>query len=119
SGHRADRERQAGMSIDWSIPDRTGQAWDATDPADSPPPTESERREQALARVRSLLLDLGTSDAEIDEAVEDDVVDLLVVDRMLIPAERRMTQRELAESAGMSEDLVQRLWRGAGVRGVP
>ncbi|HEY2562565.1 MAG TPA: adenylate cyclase regulatory domain-containing protein [Acidimicrobiales bacterium] len=107
------------MSIDWSIPDRAGPAWEASNPADAPPPTEAERREQALARVRSLLLDLGTSDEEIDEAVKDDVVDLLVVDRMLIPAERRMTQRELAESTGMSEDLVQRLWRALGFIDVP
>jgi adenylate cyclase len=107
------------MSIDWSIPDRAGPAWEASNPADAPPPTEAERREQALARVRSLLLDLGTSDEEIDEAVKDDVVDLLVVDRMLIPAERRMTQRELAESTGMSEELVQRLWRALGFIDVP
>ena len=66
-----------------------------------------------------MLLDLGTSDEEIDEAVKDDVVDLLVVDRMLIPAERRMTQRELAESTGMSEELVQRLWRALGFIDVP
>jgi adenylate cyclase len=107
------------MSIDWSIPDRAGPAWEASNPADAPPPTEAERREQALARVRSVLLDLGTSDEEIDEAVKDDVVDLLVVDRMLIPAERRMTQRELAESTGMSEELVQRLWRALGFIDVP
>ena len=52
----------------------------------------SAARVQALARVRSLLLDLGCSDEEIDRAVADDVVDLLVVDRMLVPADRRLTQ---------------------------
>ena len=107
------------MSIDWSIPDRAAQAWESSDEAESPPPTESERREQALARVRSLLLDLGTSEEEIDEAVDDDVVDLLVVDRLLIPAERRMTQHELAELTGMSEELVRRLWRALGFIDVP
>jgi adenylate cyclase len=107
------------MSIDWSIPDRAGLAWEASNPEDAPPPTEAERREHALARVRSLLLDLGTTDEEIDEAVADDVVDLLVVDRLLIPAERRMTQRELAEDTGMSEDLVRRLWRALGFIDVP
>jgi adenylate cyclase len=107
------------MSIDWSIPDRAGPAWEANNPDDAPPPTEAERREQALARVRSLLRDLGTSDEEIDEAIADDVVDLLVVDRLLIPAERRMTQRELAEDTGMSEELVRRLWRALGFIDVP
>ena len=98
----------------------TGTAsWQARNQADVPPLTEAERHDQALARVRSLLLDLGTTDEEIDRAVADDVVDLLVVDRMLVPAERRMTQRELAEQTGMPEDLLRRLWRALGFIDVP
>jgi adenylate cyclase len=77
------------------------------------PPTEEERR-RALARVRSLLRDLGTTDEEIRRAVDDDVVDLLVVDRMLIPAERRYTQIEIAELTGISIDLARRVWRALG-----
>jgi adenylate cyclase len=69
---------------------------------------------EAATRVRSLLLDLGCSDAEIDQAVSDDVVDLLVVDRMLIPTHRRLTQAEVAETTGISIDLAHRFWRALG-----
>ena len=45
----------------------------------------------------------------------DDVVDLLVVDRMLIPAERRMTQAEVLAITGMEvEDSARRIWRALG-----
>ncbi len=107
------------MTIDWSIPDRDDHLAGHESQADVPPLTEAERHDQALARVRSLLLDLGTTDEEIDRAVADDVVDLLVVDRMLVPAERRMTQREVAEQTDMPEDLLRRLWRALGFIDVP
>ena len=71
-------------------------------------------RVQALARVRSLLLDLGCTDTEIDRAVEDDVVDLLVVDRMLVPTSRRLTQAEVAETTDIPIDVARRFWRALG-----
>jgi adenylate cyclase len=74
----------------------------------------SEARIQALARVRSLLLDLGCDDEEIDRAVADDVVDLLVVDRMLVPADRRLTQHEVAETTDIPIDVARRFWRALG-----
>ncbi len=72
------------------------------------------RRIQALARVRSLLLGLGCSMEEIDRAVADDVVDLLVVDRLLVPSEQRLTQAELTEQTGMPVELIRRFWRALG-----
>ncbi len=69
---------------------------------------------EAAARVRSLLLDLGCSEAEIDQAVSDDVVDLLVVDRMLVPTQRRLTQAEVAETTDIPIDLAHRFWRALG-----
>jgi adenylate cyclase len=79
-----------------------------------PPPVDPEHRAQALARVRSLLLELGTPEEEIDTAVADDVLDLLVVDRMVIPAERRMTQAEVLSSTGMDIEPARRIWRALG-----
>ena len=79
-----------------------------------PPAIDPERRDQALQRVRSLLLELGATEQEIDAAVADDVVDLLVVDRMLIPAERRMTQAEVLAMTGMQEEPARRIWRALG-----
>jgi adenylate cyclase len=81
---------------------------------DQPPAIDPERRAQALARVRSLLLALGTTEEEIDQAVADDVIDLLVVDRMLLPAERRMTQAEVLAMTGMEVEPARRIWRALG-----
>jgi adenylate cyclase len=79
-----------------------------------PEPTRGEDRALALARVRSLLLDLGCTDEEIDRAVADDVVDLLVVDRMLVPADRRLTQAEVAATTDIPIDVARRFWRALG-----
>ncbi len=72
------------------------------------------RRIQALQRVRSLLAGLGCTTEEIDQAVADDVVDLLVVDRLLVPSQRRLTQAEVSELTGMPVDLMRRFWRALG-----
>jgi adenylate cyclase len=77
-------------------------------------PVDPERRAQALARVRSLLLELGTTEEEIGAAVADNVLDLLVVDRMLIPAERLLTQAEVLASTGIDEEPARRIWRALG-----
>jgi adenylate cyclase len=71
-------------------------------------------RVEALARVRYLLLDLGCTDEEIDRAVEDDVIDLLVVDRMLVPSDHRLTQAEVAERTDIPVDVAKRFWRALG-----
>ncbi len=76
--------------------------------------TDAVRRRDALARVRSLLLGLGCTDAEIDQAVADDVVDLLVVDRMLVPAGHRLTQVQVAETTDIPVDVARRFWRALG-----
>ncbi len=71
-------------------------------------------RTEALARVRSLLVGLGVSDAEIDRAVADDVLDLLVVDRMLVPTTERLTQAEVSARTDIPIDLARRFWRALG-----
>ena len=76
--------------------------------------TDAVRRRDTLARVRSLLLGLGCTDAEIDQAVADDVVDLLVVDRMLVPAGHRLTQVQVAETTDIPVDVARRFWRALG-----
>lgn len=72
------------------------------------------RRADALARVRARLVAAGATDEEIDRAVADDVLDLLAVDRLLVPAPRCFTQRQVAEATGMPVDLLRRLWRALG-----
>ena len=76
-------------------------------------PTSSSRPE-ALERVRAFLRAHGTPADEITEAEAGDVLDLLVADRLLVPAERRYTQSEVAEITGMELDLARRFWRALG-----
>ena len=75
---------------------------------------EERARIEALARVRGLLHELGCSDEEIDRAVEDDVIDLLVVDRMLVPSGHLMTRAQMAEQTEIPVDVTKRFWRALG-----
>ena len=75
---------------------------------------EDRARIDALARVRVLLRELGCTDEEIDRAVEDDVIDLLVVDRMLVPSGHCMTQAEVSERTEIPVEVAKRFWRALG-----
>jgi adenylate cyclase len=77
-------------------------------------PSDEHERIEALARVRTLLHGFGCTDEEIDRAVEDDVIDLLVVDRMLVPTGHRMTQAEVAEQTDIPLEVAKRFWRALG-----
>ncbi len=78
------------------------------------PVTTGQARSEALRRVRNLLVDLGCSEEEIDRAAADDVLDLLVVDRMVVPARHRMTQAQVAETTDIAIETAQRFWRALG-----
>ena len=72
----------------------------------TPEHTSSSRRE-ALERVRAFLHAHGTPPDEIAEAEARDVLDLLVADRLLVPAAHHYTQSEVAEMTGMELDLAR------------
>jgi adenylate cyclase len=88
------------------------------DEGDDPGPitdeTSTPAHAAALARVRSILRQTGASDEEINQAVADDVLDMLAVDRMFIPYPRRFTSVELSEMTGLPLDVLKRLWRALG-----
>jgi adenylate cyclase len=77
-------------------------------------PAGTEDRTRALEHVRTLLRAQGTSDEEIAEAEAGDVLDLLVADRLLVPAGQRYTEGEVAAKTGMEVDLLRRFWRALG-----
>ncbi len=77
-------------------------------------PEQGQRRIEALARVRAVLAELGCTEEEIDRAVADDVVDLLMVDRLLVPAGKRLTQAQVAEQTDIPIELARRFWRALG-----
>ena len=86
-----------------------------TDPTPAVPREDADiARVEALARVRHLLLELGCDNREIDRAVEGDVLDLLVVDRLLVPAGHRLTQAEVACRTDIPLDVAKRFWRALG-----
>ena len=72
------------------------------------------RREVALHHVRELLHLHGATDEEIDEAIADDVLDLFVFDRVLVPSRRRYTRGEVAELTGVNLATLVRFWRALG-----
>jgi adenylate cyclase len=81
----------------------------------SPIATASESdRAATLSRVRKFLLARGVSAQEIDEAEQKDLLDLLMADRLLIPAERRYTEAEVSAQTGMPVDLARKFWRALG-----
>ncbi len=75
---------------------------------------DSEERVEAFARVRATLHALGCSDEEIDRAVADDAVDLLMVDRLLLPSGQHLTQADVARITGLPVEVVRRFWRALG-----
>jgi len=70
--------------------------------------------DEAVARVREFLLARGVPARDIDRAAADDVLDLLVADRLLVPAERHYTESEVTERTGIPIDLTRRFWRALG-----
>lgn len=80
-----------------------------TDPA-----APARSRSESLAHVRRLLLAAGATAEEIDRAAEDDVLDLLTVDRLVLPGPRRYDQQEVADRTGLPVDLLRRFWRALG-----
>jgi adenylate cyclase len=75
-------------------------------------------REAALRHVRELLKSHGATDEEIDQAVADDVIDLFVADRMLVPSRRRYTRLEVSELTGVDGETLRRFWRALGFANV-
>ena len=60
----------------------------------------------------------GATEEEIDRAVDDGVIDLFVVDRLLVPSRRRYTRIDVAELTGVGVDRLERFWRALGFPGV-
>jgi adenylate cyclase len=76
--------------------------------------TDEAQHQTALHHVRELLRNHGASDEEIDQAVADDVIDLFVADRILVPSRRRYTRGEVADLTGVDHVTLQHFWRALG-----
>lgn len=71
-------------------------------------------RADALGRVRHALREAGADEEAIDQAVRDDVLDLLAVDTLFVPARTRYTPRQVSEATGLPLDTLKRFWRALG-----
>lgn len=58
----------------------------------------------------------GASEEALEQAVADDVLDLLAVDLLIVPSRREYTPREVSETTGLPLEVLQRLWRALGFR---
>ncbi|MGO9557716.1 MAG: adenylate cyclase regulatory domain-containing protein [Acidimicrobiales bacterium] len=74
----------------------------------------SSSREDIIAGIRALALARGVTAQEFDEALAQDRVDLLVVDRLLLPGSTPKTGEEVSQSSGIPLEQADRLWRALG-----
>jgi adenylate cyclase len=71
-------------------------------------------RAEITAALRTLLVARGVSTEEIDAALAEDRIDLLVIDRLLLPPSTQRTGQEVIETVGMPAEQADRLWRALG-----
>jgi adenylate cyclase len=65
-------------------------------------------------RVRTKLRELGASDEEIDRAIREDRLTLLLLERMLLPHDQMYTAQDVVAEVGIDRELSDRLWRAMG-----
>jgi adenylate cyclase len=70
--------------------------------------------EEARSALRAVLLGLGTDEAEISRAEQDGTLDLLAVERLMVPEPARYDEREVVDRTGLSLELLRQLWRSLG-----
>jgi adenylate cyclase len=70
--------------------------------------------EEAFDEVHDFLVRNGAQEEEIQRAADDDVLDLLVADRLLLPSQTRYDEAEVSEITGMPVELSRMFWRALG-----
>ncbi|MGH9100099.1 MAG: adenylate/guanylate cyclase domain-containing protein [Acidimicrobiales bacterium] len=73
------------------------------------------RRTDALSRVRRALKAAGATDEVVDDAVSNEVLDLLAVDLLVMPSNRRFTPSQVCEQTGLPLPVLKRIWRALGL----
>jgi adenylate cyclase len=73
-----------------------------------------ERVQEALERLKRLLKTSGVTDDEIQQALANNSLDLLVIDRMILSSRRRLTEDELLQATHLDRDIARKFWRALG-----
>jgi len=69
--------------------------------------------------LRRFLRRRGATDAEIENAESSGYLSLLVLDRAILPGERKYTIADLAKRAGIELSIARRIWRAVGFPDLP
>lgn len=69
--------------------------------------------------LRRFLRRRGASDAEIDNAARGGYLALLVLDREILPGERKYTSEQIAAQAGTDAETARTIWRALGFPDLP
>lgn len=69
--------------------------------------------------LRRFLRRRGATDAEIENAESSGYLSLLVLDRAILPGERKYTVDDLARRAGIDVPTARRIWRAVGFPDLP
>ena len=70
--------------------------------------------EEAYGRVRDFLVARGVSEREVAQARKDDVLHLLVADRLVLPTPGRYDPEDMVRLTGLDRTSLERLWRAMG-----
>jgi len=69
---------------------------------------------EAEAVLRALLIDMGLSEVEVDEAIEGGTIHLLALERLVALERPEFTLDEVAEMSGLPSDQIRSYWRALG-----
>src|SRR5438067_5441979 len=71
--------------------------------------------------LRDFLQSQGVGQPDIDSAAEQgpEAMQLLAIDRLLVPGDRRYTQQGVVERTGVDIETARRIWRAIGFPDVP
>jgi adenylate cyclase len=96
------------------VPEHSDSEYAGVERFDSPVARSDAAHAEALSRVRDFLREHGVSEEEIARAQAEDLLDLLTVDRLLVPSAIRYCEAEVSERSGMPVELSRRFWRALG-----
>ncbi len=69
--------------------------------------------------LKDLLIKRGIDRAEIEKAISEEWLDLLVIDRLIMGASTPMNEEELLAITNIEKDVARRFWRALGFAEVP
>lgn len=73
-----------------------------------------EASENSLNRIKRLLMASGATEEEITNAVKEDRLELLIIDKMFLGSRHYMTEDDVSKITGVNKEITKRFWRALG-----